>query len=101
MVTVIASISLKPGCMQDFLQVFKANVPQVRAEAGCIEYYPTIDVPADLPPQKLEENVVTVIEKWESVEALHEHFKAPHMASYRENVKDMVQGVSIKVLQEA
>lgn len=101
MVTVIASISLKPGCMQDFLRVFKANVPQVRAEAGCIEYYPTSDVPADLPPQKLEENVVTVIEKWESVEALHEHFKAPHMASYRENVKDMVQGVSLKVLQEA
>ena len=101
MVTVIASISVKPGFIQDFLQVFKANVPEVRAEAGCIEYYPTVDVPADLPPQKLEENVVTVIEKWESVEALHEHFKAPHMASYRENVKDMVQGVSIKVLQEA
>lgn len=101
MVTVIASISLKPDCMQDFMRVFRANVPQVRAEAGCIEYYPTIDVPADLPPQKLEENVVTVIEKWESVDALHEHFKAAHMASYRENVKDMVQGVSIKVLQEA
>ena len=100
MVTVIASISVKPGCMQDFLRVFKANVPQVRAEAGCIEYYPTIDVPADLPPQKLDENVVTVIENWESVEALHEHFKAPHMAAYREDVKDMVQGVSIKVLQE-
>ncbi len=42
-----------------------------------------------------------MIEKWKSVEALHEHFKAPHMASYRENVKDMVQGVSIKVLKEA
>lgn len=101
MVTVIASISVKPGCMQDFLQVFKANVPHVRAEAGCIEYYPTVDVPADLPPQKLEENVVTVIEKWESGEALHEHFKAPHMAAYRENVKDMVQDVFIKMLQKA
>lgn len=36
MVTVIASISVKPVCIKDFLRVFKANVPQVRTEAGCI-----------------------------------------------------------------
>ncbi len=101
MVTVIASISVKPGHVPAFLEIFKSNVPRVRAEAGCIEYCPTVDLPADLPPQKLDGNVVTVVEKWDSLEALRDHLKAPHMASYRERVKDLVQGVSLKVLQEA
>ena len=42
-----------------------------------------------------------VIEKWESVEALKKHLEAPHMVRYRRTVKDMVTGVSIRVLEPA
>ena len=101
MINVIASISVKSGRLSEFLEIFKSNVPSVREERGCIEYFPAVDIDADLPPQSLDENVVTIIEKWESLEALYDHLNAPHMLAYKEKVKDIVEGISIKVLQEA
>lgn len=101
MINVIASICVKTGRLSDFLEIFKSNVPNVREERGCIEYFPSVDIDADLPPQRLDENVVTIIEKWESLEALRDHLKAPHMLAYKEKVKDIVEDVSLKVLQKA
>ena len=101
MINVIASIRVKAGRVSEFLEIFKSNVPNVKKERGCIEYCPTVDIDADLPVQSLDENVVTIIEKWESLEALHDHLEAPHMLAYREKVKDMVENASIKVLREA
>ena len=62
---------------------------------------PAVDIDAKLPPQILDENVVTIIEKWESLEALRDHLEAPHMLAYREKVKNIVAGLSLKVLREA
>jgi len=101
MINVIASIRVKAGRRSEFLEVFKSNVPNVREEKGCIEYLPTVDIDADLPPQVLDENVVTIIEKWESLEALRAHLVAPHMLAYKEKVQDIVEGLSVKVLQES
>jgi len=101
MINVIASISVKAEKLSEFLEIFKSNIPSVRDESGCIEYFPAVDIDADLPPQSLDENVVTIIEKWENLEALRDHLNAPHMLAYKEKVKDIVEGVSIKVLQEA
>lgn len=101
MISVIASVRMKTGKRSEFLEIFKSNVPKVRKEKGCIEYFPAVDVDSGLPPQSLDENVVTIIEKWESLEALRDHLNAPHMLSYREKVKDIVEDVSLKVLQEA
>jgi quinol monooxygenase YgiN len=101
MINVIASIRVKAGRLSDFLEIFKANMIKVREERGCIEYFPTVDIDAELPPQILDENVVTIIERWENLEALRDHLKAPHMLAYREKVKDMVEDTSIKVLKKA
>jgi quinol monooxygenase YgiN len=101
MVHVIASIRIKPGCVARFIELFKANVPQVRAENGCIDYFPAIDIDAELPRQVIEENVVTIIERWQDLEALRAHGRTPHMSAYREQVRDLVEGSSLKVLREA
>ena len=101
MIHVIASIRVKPGRVNEFLEIFKANVPRVKAEAGCIEYVPTVDAASGLPPQHLDENRVTIIEKWEGLEALHAHLKTPHMLSYRERVKEIVEDLSLAVLEDA
>jgi len=100
MVNVLASIEIKEGHLDAFKKIFVANVPNVLAEKGCIEYLPTIDVQTNIGVQKTNKNIVTIIEKWESLEHLYAHLKAPHMNTYREKVKDMVVGVSIKVLTE-
>jgi quinol monooxygenase YgiN len=100
MINVIASIRVKPGQRGAFLDVFLANVPKVRQEQGCIEYFPAVDVDAGLPAQELDENAVTIIEKWQSVAALQKHLASPHMLEYKEKVKDLVENLSLKVVQQ-
>ena len=100
MIVVIATIRIAEGRRDDFLAEFKENVPNVLAEDGCIEYAPTIDVPTSIAAQgDIRNNVVTVVEKWESLAALEAHLVAPHMKSYRERVKEIVQGASLQVLE--
>ena len=101
MIHVIASIQVKPGQVPEFLEVFKANIPDVRAEKGCIEYLPTVDADTGLPPQELDENTVTILERWESPQALRDHLATPHMIAYRAKVKDLVTNLTLKVLQDA
>jgi len=100
MIHVIASIRVKESRRPEFLDIFKGNVPTVREEKGCIAYFPTVDIDAELAPQSLDEKIVTIIETWENVAALRDHLNAPHMLSYKEKVKDIVEEVTIKVLQE-
>jgi quinol monooxygenase YgiN len=84
------------------LAKFHDLMPKVHAEEGCIEYGPTIDVETEFPPQqRVGDDAVVVVEKWESVEALEAHLMAPHMLEYREAVKDIVSDVSLLVLQPA
>ena len=45
MIHVIAIITAKPGMREAILREFRANVPAVHAENGCIEYGPAIDTP--------------------------------------------------------
>jgi quinol monooxygenase YgiN len=101
MINVIASIRVRAGRVSDFLEIFRGNMINVRKERGCIEYFPAVDIYSELPSQILEENVVTVIEKWENMEAIRVHLGSPHMLAYREMVKDIVEGVHLKILKEA
>jgi len=101
MIYVLAAVHLKEGASEKFLEIFKANISAVRAEEGCLEYVPTVDVETNLPPQQLDPTVVTIVEKWESVEALHKHLQAPHMLEYRNKTKDLVENTILKVLTEA
>ena len=101
MITVLASIHVRTGRLADFLHIFKDNMVEVRKEKGCIEYFPAIDIPVDLPSQVVDENVVTVLEKWDTMEALKAHLVSSHMQAYRVMVKDMIENVQLKILKEA
>lgn len=102
MIYVIATMDLKEGCREAYLEIFRKNIPNVKAEKGCLSYEPTVDTDSGLSVQiEMRDNGVTIVESWESVEALHAHFKAPHMLTYREAVKDLVNRVSIQVLKPA
>ena len=100
MIHVLATIEIAPGRREDFLAAFDEVVPDVRAEAGCIEYGPAVDVATPI-GELVRDDMVTVIEKWASVEALTAHLEAPHMLRYRRTVKDLVKAVSIRVLEPA
>jgi quinol monooxygenase YgiN len=102
MIVVLATIELNPGTREAFLTEFRSNLAAVRGEAGYIEYFPAVDHPTSLPSQgSVRDDVVVVVEKWESIAALEAHLIAPHMISYRTKVKDFVRRVSLQVLEPA
>jgi quinol monooxygenase YgiN len=102
MIHVVATITTNLEKRAAFLAEFHRIVPLVLNEAGCIEYGPAIDVASGLGMQApLRENVVVIIEKWDSLDALKAHTQAPHMAEYRVRVKDLVESVVLQVLAPA
>ena len=48
MIHVIATVRLKPGCRDKYLEILKGNVSAVKGEAGCLVYAPTIDMETDI-----------------------------------------------------
>ena len=102
MICVIAKIEVAQGRRDEFLAEFRQVVPKVLQEAGCLEYGPMVDVPSGIGAQvSLREDMVTVVEKWESIEALEAHLMAPHMLEYRKSVKPLVVSASLEILQPA
>ena len=99
MIHVIAVITAKPGQRDTVLSHFRANVPAVRAERGCIEYGAAVDADPALPVQtKWGPDTFLVIEKWESMDALKAHAAAPHMKEYAAKTKDLLANRVIYIL---
>ena len=102
MVHVIAVITAKPGKRDAILEAFRANVPNVRAEQGCIEYGAAVDADPALPVQtKYGPDTFVVIEKWQSLDALKAHAAAPHMAAYAAKTRELIASRVIHVLTPA
>jgi len=102
MVHVIAVITAKPGQRETILAHFRANVPAVKAEKGCIEYGAAVDAEPALKFQTAYgPETFLVVEKWESMDALKAHAATPHMAAYAGKTKDCVASRAIHILQPA
>ena len=99
MIHVLAVITAKPGMRDAILKEFRANIPAVHAEAGCIEYGPVID--AANSPAKYGDDTFVVVEKWESPEHLRAHAASPHMAAYAAKTKELLANREIHVCQPA
>ena len=102
MIHVIATIRLVTGKRSEFLKQFHELVPLVHAEAGCLDYGPTIDIASGMQAQgPVRDDVVTVVERWQDLAALKAHSVAPHMQAWREKSKHLVQGVELLILEPA
>jgi quinol monooxygenase YgiN len=102
MVHVLAVITAKPGLRTQILEAFRANMPAVHAEDGCIEYGATIDTErAGGLQTKFGGDTFVVVEKWASLDSLKAHAAAPHMAAYRARTKDMIANRVIHVMSPA
>ena len=68
----------KPGCRESFVRdiVEEGILTQIRQEDGCLAY--------DYYFSAQEENVVLLIEQWETEEHQRVHMQQPHMTRLRE-----------------
>lgn len=102
MIHVLAMITAKSGQRDAVLDIFRANMPAVHAEEGCIHYEPVIDADGAGPAQaELGPDSFCVIEKWESMAHLQAHSRAPHMQAYGAKTRDMLASRIIHILSPA
>jgi quinol monooxygenase YgiN len=102
MICVIATIEVGVGKREELLSLLRTLVPKVRAEQGCVEYAAMIDTPSGLSAQgPLRDNVVTILEKWESVAALKAHLKTIHMAEYFQASEELDLTMQLQILEPA
>lgn len=100
MIHVIAIITTKPGQRETVLAAFRANMPAVHAEPGCIEYAPAVDAEG-APGATFGADTFLAIEKWADADALRAHSQAPHMVAYGASTRELVASRVIHVLSPA
>lgn len=99
MIHVVAVITAKPGQRNTILDAFRANVPTVLKEDGCIEYGAAVDTEnAPALQTKYGADTFLVIEKWRDIDALKAHAAAPHMAAYGAKTREHIASRVIHIL---
>lgn len=99
MIHVLAIITAKPGKRAELLDIFRTIIPTVRAEDGCLEYGPVVDVAGADPA--FGPDTFVVVEKWTTRSALKAHAGAPHMAEYGTKSAHLVADRAVHVLEDA
>ena len=100
MIHVVAIITAKPGQRAAVLSAFKAHMPTVRAELGCLEYVLAVDANASGLQTPLGKDSFVVVEKWANLGSLKAHARSTQMAAYFEAVKTSVMARAVHVLEE-
>jgi len=102
MIHVVAVITARQGKREAILEAFRANMPAVHAEDGCIEYGPAVDADGGGGLQtKFGPDTFVVLEKWASLDHLKAHAVSPHMQAYGAKTKDLIASRVIHVLSPA
>jgi quinol monooxygenase YgiN len=89
MLIVIVRLEVDP---QALARVQAALLAMSRAswdEPGCLSYSAGVEDP--------EAGVVSIVERWESLEALQHHFTLPHMAAFNAAIAGTVRGMDAKM----
>ena len=79
---VTAVLTAKKGMEAQLEAEVVRNIPNVRAEKGCIRY--------DFHKNRAGDGTFLFYEIWENPEALDAHAKSAHMQVYRERTKELL-----------
>lgn len=102
-VYVLCRFDLKANAdIADYVSKTRSVIPEVLAEKGCRMYTLLKDADTDWElPMRFGERTFWMVEKWDSIEALKAHLKAPHMKSFGPTVRDMRTSSTFHVLEPA
>jgi quinol monooxygenase YgiN len=102
MVHLVVTFIIKDGKMDEYLAEVKKLRPLVLAEKGCVEYTFAREYTSPLVIQEaVDPNRLTLIEKWETPEALAIHGEAPHMKEFGPRLNSLRISVSARVMAAA
>ncbi|WP_407453860.1 putative quinol monooxygenase [Methanobrevibacter sp.] len=88
-ILVIAKIQPKAGCQDSILELANELVYETLQEEGNIEYQLL----------KSDENdTLTFVEKWKSLEELKKHMGSPHFLNFEEESEEFVEKMDIQII---
>lgn len=92
--TLHVTYTAKPGCREQFVRkiVTAGILTEIRNEAGCLGY--------DYYFSAQDENVVLLIERWESEAHVRVHLTQPHMAQLRKIKEEYIETTRLMKVQE-
>lgn len=100
MIHVHALLEIAPDRINEYLTIHQALIPQILQEEGCAEYLLAIDAPTAIDIQRQAgSEVVSVIEKWETVSAFETHLNAPHVVDFRQRVEGLLLNATAYILE--
>ena len=92
--TLHVTYTAKSGCREQFVRriVTEGILTEIRNEAGCLAY--------DYYFSAQDENVVLLVERWESEAHQRVHMTQPHMAALRQIKEECIAAVRLAKVQE-
>jgi len=100
MLYVLVTMVIKEGRMQEFLALCAELRPQVLREQGCLAYDYTRETASPIGIQEpLEADRITLIERWESMDALRAHLETPHMKEAGPRMRDLRASVTARIVE--
>lgn len=79
MIKVVARNFAQEEKLHEIIELYKELVELTRKEEGCLKY--------ELYQDEKDPRIITMVEEWESREALEDHFKAEHFVRIVPKVK--------------
>ncbi len=90
MIYVIATITAEPGKGTQLIKAARNCIDATRREDGCISY--------DYCQDTDNLDMIVVVERWSSREALGKHFVAPHMETWRTERQGLLKSAKVEVI---
>lgn len=76
MLYLIATLKIKPGSLPAIMEAVMPCIEATRQEKGCISY--------DLHQSLTDPETLVFVERWETRQALENHFTEPHLIAWRD-----------------
>ena len=88
-ILVLANITPKEGCQDSIIELASELIYETLQEEGNIDYRLL---------KSSEDDSLTFVEKWESLDALKKHLGSPHFLNFGEDSEDFVENMDIQVI---
>jgi quinol monooxygenase YgiN len=88
-ILVIAKVEPKEGCQDSILEVSRDLIDESLLEEGNIDYQLL---------KSIDNDDLTFVEKWKSLEALQMHMRSPHFLNFGEESDEFIENMTIQVI---
>lgn len=84
MVVQLVEVAIKPEARDRWLELVGSNATETRAEDGCLGVQVSEDIESP--------NTFVLVERWEDMEAQHDHFRNPRFGELMQALGDVLAG---------